>query len=100
MKKMHFCTPLLLQDIYHGYKILTFRTGFAPSFADGEIIVMNDRSSGKDVEICKGRVEKVEPIKFRNIKIGDPVIDDELNRYGRKFHKDQWFFMITIQPQK
>ena len=106
MKNLHFCTPELLKIIKDPKKkvFYTYRTGFVPSIYPGDIININERDSeGKDIFIMKALVESVNVLRLVQLHdsmksiYGCPT--EELKRYGKKFHRDHWFFSICIRKQ-
>ncbi len=104
MKNLHFCTPKLLEIVRDPtVKIFTtIRTGFTPSVYAGDVVNLNQFiKRGKDKFICKGFIDDVTALRRSQLsdiyKPKHSAIEEELARYNRKFHKDHWFFDITIR---
>ena len=101
MKNIHFCTEKLLNQIYSEEQksIITYRTGWIPQIFTGDIINLNKNNPrGKDFFIRKGEIISIIPLKFRQIP--DNTCNEEILRYRRKFHTEQFFFKITIKLLK
>ena len=104
MKNLHFCTEELLKEIYDGLPgniIETYRTGFIPGVYPKDVINLNARVPGKkDKFICQGKIKFVYPLQFKDFKKFSAIHKkgiQEVKRYKRKFHPDQWFFKIGIE---
>jgi len=99
MKSLHFCTPEKLNEIRSQDKFTTIRTGWIPQLFRGDVIKINERTivdgKNEDVLICKARIRHVEPImrKFLN----HYSFKEEIERYNKKFHPDQYFFHIHLE---
>ena len=92
---MHFCTEKLLKDIYNQKKsIYTLRTGWIPTIYPNDIINLKDKNSDNKI-ICTGVVKGVHPLRFRYVDVIKHK--EELLKYKRKFHPEQWFFIIKIE---
>ena len=92
MKGLHFCTPQKQAEIRTEKEFYSLRTGFVPTFFEGETIKINFRDEqNKDTLFCQAIVLEVQPIQFQQIK-ELPYYKEEIERYGRKFDNRQWFF--------
>ena len=105
MKSLHFCTPWKLdfikmlpdKGLFH-----TIRTGWIPSLYQGDIIQINERIiKGHDIPICKAKITHVEPCMYKDLWSQFPnekeEMEEEIRRYGRKFHKNHYFFRIILR---
>ena len=97
MKNMHFCTNKNLKKFKLGKKgeyIITIRTGWIPQIFTGDIIKLNKRLGKQDIFSRMGKIISVTPIKFKNLNTS---YKEEIQKYKRKFHPEQYFFRIIIK---
>ena len=103
MKSLHFCTQKKLQEIHQNEIFDSIRTGWIPQLFTGDMIRIDHRKTLKapyiDTEICHATVLSVEPIQFKKI-CNDLRHAEEIERYNKKFHPEQYFFLITCKKQK
>lgn len=103
MKSLHFCTPKMLAKIEslrtETYKTLTtIRTGWIPQLYKEDIINLINFHT-KDV-IATAKVLSVTPIQVQFLDLEDELIWEELERYNKKFHPEQYFFKILLLIQE
>lgn len=103
VKNLHFCTNDLLFEIYEGQPgniIETYRTGFIPSVYPTDIINLNERNSeGNDKFICKGRIEWVLPLQYKELSefsFHNKGIEELSETYRKEFNPYHWVFNIGI----
>ena len=101
MKSIHFCTPLLLESLKKledGGLFSTIRTGWITHLYPGDTVKINHRyPSGIDF-LFHAQVEDVFFLKFTKLMETASLYDqEEINRYGRKFHDDHYFFKIIFR---
>lgn len=93
MKSLHFCTPQKLEELQNNNVFYTVRTGFVPTFFEGETI--NITNYHTKAILCKATVQSIIPLQFVKIK-DNPQNQEEIARYHRKFDDRQWFFKILL----
>ena len=93
MKSMHFCTPNKLLQLKNEIYFDSIRTGFIPQYRINETIKITNFIT-KDI-ICYAEVISIKPIQFRDID--KKIHEEEIHRYIRKFHPEQYFFIIKLK---
>ena len=98
MKSLHFCTPLKLQEIKTHTTFTSIRTGWIPQLFYGDEVKINERDDEKkDTLLFFAEVRSVIPILFKEL---GQEHQEEIARYGKKFHPEQWFFVIQFRKKK
>ena len=109
MKSLHFCTPLMVQHLLDPVilDMETIRTGWVPSCYKGDIIQakwrkyeapFNYSTPSHDEPLMLIEITGVTPMQFKELT--HPNYQEEINRYQRKFHPEQWFFVIQFRKKK
>lgn len=103
MKSLHFCTPIKLEEIRKNNEFYTFRTGWIPQIYKDDKLIINHRTTKKaphnDHFMCYAQCISCIPILFKDI-IKTDNNQEEIDRYDKKFHPDQYFFKITFKKVK
>ena len=102
MKSIHFCTPLLLESLKKledGGLFSTIRTGWITHLYPGDTVKINQfQKDTDDLFLFHAQVEDVFFLKFTKLMETASLYDqEEINRYGRKFHDDHYFFKIIFR---
>ena len=99
MKTMHFCTPEKIKEIKDHDRFDTIRTGWIPQVYPGDVIAISEvRPLLPDRFLFKAKVISVEPWHHHELDHGK--YKEEINRYKRKFHPEQYFFKICFKKMK
>ena len=101
MKSIHFCTPLLLshlKSLSEGDEFTTIRTGWITHLYPGDIVKINHRNlSGTDLFLFHAEVQEVFFLKFKKLMGYASLLErEEIDRYGKKFHAEHYFYKITF----
>lgn len=83
-----------------GNIIETYRTGFVPNFYSRDIIRLNERTLEGDKFICRGRIEWVLPLQYKELEefsFHNKGLEELQESYKRQFHRDHWVFCIGIK---
>ena len=98
MKSLHFCTPEKLAEIKRHSQFSSIRTGWIPQLYPGDEIKINERDDcKKDKFLFMATIQSVTPILFKDITSSH---QEEIDRYGKKFHPEQWFFELKFTKNK
>ena len=99
VKSLHFCTPLMKEEVRTQDNITTIRTGWIPQLFKGDVIKIMLRDTLKpphdDKFYCFMKIISVTPVQFKHIKLLERF-QEEINRYGKKFNDEQYFFKIVL----
>ena len=102
MKSIHFCTTGLIELLNKKTEnsevfVVSYRTGWIRNYKVAEIIIVKIRNKeGIDKPFCRAIIREYKPIQYKNIPKTKIVIE-EILRYNRKFHPDDWFFKIVLE---
>ena len=94
MKSLHFCTPEKLREIKTFPEFESIRTGWIPQLYPHDIIKINERDEKGDHLLFKAKVLSVTPKKF--CELDQELHQEEIARYKKKFHPEQYFFLIRF----
>jgi hypothetical protein len=96
LKSLHICHEPQMADFRTNRSILTCRTGWIPDYIEDEIINIYIHQEGKE----KGKqyiVRSIQPARFHEIE-HEPIFQEEITGYHRKFHPMKYFFTIFLDP--
>ena len=102
MKSIHFCTPNKLKEIKENTEFYTIRTGWITHLYPGDTVKINQfQKNSDDLFLFNAEVQDVFFMKFSKLMESASIYDlEEVDRYGKKFHNDHFFFRIKFKKVK